>query len=443
MKGKQLALIATIIGSGIVFLDGTVVSLALPKISQDLNAGFSSLQWIADGYLLSLSALILLGGSIGDVFGRKKSFIIGLIGFGTVSFFCGLAPNVNVLIGLRVLQGVFGALLVPGSLAIINTNFPKEERGGAIGAWSAWSGAFTALGPLIGGYLIDSASWRWIFFINVPLVAICTVFAAIGIEESVDKRVRRLDMGGAIIAALALAGVTYGLIEGPVMNWSPRSLVPLAFGLLLFLIFIIYESKIKDPMVKLSLFRSRNFTGSNLMTFSMYGALAGLMFILVIYLQTKLGYSSIKAGLSLMPVTIVLLLFSKRVGKLSYKVGPRIFMTLGPIIAAIGMALLINFKPGDSYLLYLLPCVLVFAIGLTLLVAPLTTTVMTSVNESDSGIASGINNAVSRIAGLLVIALLGLAGASNTFRFGLTLCAAMAAAAGGIAYLTIRNPSTR
>jgi EmrB/QacA subfamily drug resistance transporter len=439
-RGKSFALLATIIGSGVVFLDGTVVNLALPKIADNLHAGFSSLQWIADGYLLSLSALILLGGSLGDIFGRKKVYLFGLAGFGLTSLLCGLAPNTAFLIGLRILQGVFGALLVPGALAIINTNFPKEERSAAIGQWAAWSGAFTAIGPLVGGYLIDTASWRWIFFINVPLIAVCGYLASMSIEESRDKRVRRVDAGGAVLAGLALAGITYGLIEGPVNKWAVGSMVPLLLGFVLALVFVIYESRNKDPMVRLSLFGSRNFTGSNLMTFAMYGALSGFMFSLVIYLQTKMHYSSVKAGLSLIPVTIMLLLFSSRVGKLSYRLGPRLFMTIGPLIAAAGMFLLANFKPGDSYLTFLLPCVLLFGIGLVLLVAPLTTTVMASVNESSSGIASGINNAVSRIAGLVVIALLGLAGTGNTFRFGIFLSAALAASAGVISLLLVQNP---
>jgi EmrB/QacA subfamily drug resistance transporter len=438
-QGRQLALIATIIGSGVVFLDGTIVNLALPKISSDMHAGFSSLQWIADGYLLSLSALILLGGSLGDIFGRKKVYLFGLAGFGLISLLCGLSPNTNVLIGLRIVQGIFGALLVPAGLAIINTNFPKEERGAAIGKWSAWSGAFTAIGPLVGGYLIDSASWRWIFFINVPLIIVCWFLAVAGVKESRDERVRKVDIPGAGIAALALAGITYGLIEGPVNHWGAASIGPLLGGLAFFMAFLIYESRSKDPMVQLSLFRSRNFTGSNLMTFAMYGALSGFMFSLVIYLQTKMHYSSVKAGLSLIPVTIMLLLFSSKVGRLSYKYGPRLFMTVGPLIAALGIFLLAGYKNGDSYLTYLLPCVLLFGIGLVLLVAPLTTTVMTSVNESSSGIASGINNAVSRIAGLVVIALLGLAGTGNTFRFGVFLSSAMAAGAGIISFLVIQN----
>jgi len=439
MKGKKLVLLATIIGSGIVFLDGTIVTLALPKISTSLNAGFSSLQWIVDGYLLSLSSLILIGGSLGDIYGRKKIYLAGLAGFGATSLLCGLSPNTEFLVLMRIIQGVFGALLVPGSLAIINTNFAKKDRGAAIGLWSAFAGAFTALGPLVGGYLLDVVSWRWIFFINVPLVIICFIVSAIAIKDSREKRTRRLDTYGALLAALSLAGITYGLIEGPVNHWKVSAMVPLLLGVLAFLAFIIYESKNKDPMVQLKLFQSRNFTGSNLMTFAQYGALSGFLFSFVIYLQTKMGYSSVKAGLSMIPVTIVLLLFSSWAGKLSQVKGPRLFLTIGPVLCAAGMMFLAGLQPGDNYLTQLLPFVLLFAVGMVLVVAPLTTTVMASVDNKNSGIASAINNAVSRVGGLIVVALLGLAGTGNVFRFSMFLSAGFALAAGLISFVLIRN----
>jgi EmrB/QacA subfamily drug resistance transporter len=437
---KKLALLATILGSGIVFLDGTVVSLALPSISKDLGASFAALQWIADGYLLSLSSLLLLGGSLGDILGRKKIYLYGLYGFGFFSLLCGLAPNSEVLILFRILQGFFGALLVPGSLAIINTNFPREERGKAIGQWSAWSGATTALGPLVGGYLIDAASWRWIFFINVPLITLCIFLTIKNVEESKDKTIRKIDFNGAVLAALALAGITYGLIEGPANDWRASATLPLAAGLVFSIAFLWYEKQKKDPMVPLGLFRSRNFSGSNIMTLAMYGALAGFMFALVIYLQTKMGYSAIKAGASLLPVTILLLLLSKRVGGLSSKYGPRYFMVIGPILAGIGILLLLNLKPGDGYITFLLPRVILFGLGLSIMVAPLTTTVMTSVNEVSSGIASAINNVVSRIGGLVVIALLGLLGTDSVFRFSIVLCGLLAISAGLLSFAIIKNP---
>jgi EmrB/QacA subfamily drug resistance transporter len=433
----RLTLLATIFGSGIVFLDGTVVNLALPSIAKDLGASFAQLQWIADGYLLSLSSLILLGGSLGDILGRKKVFLYGLYGFGLFSLLCGVAANSEALIIFRILQGLFGALLVPGSLAIINTNFPQKSRGRAIGLWSAWAGAFTALGPLVGGYLIDAASWRWIFYINVPLILICIVLTIFGVKETRDKGRRKIDYAGAVTAALALAGITYGLIEGPANHWHPVSVLPFFAGLLFANIFSIIERGKRDPMVPFSLFKSRNFAGANLMTFAMYGALSGFMFALVIYLQTKMHYSAIKAGLCLLPVTILMLGLSGRMGELSGKLGPRRFMTAGPVLAGFGILLLTGLKPGDGYFTYLLPCVFIFGLGLVTTVAPLTTTVMTSVPGEDSGVASAINNAVSRVGGLVVIALLGLLGAEHVFKFSMILCGLLVISAGVISYKTI------
>ncbi|HWB38701.1 MAG TPA: MFS transporter [Candidatus Saccharimonadales bacterium] len=440
-RQQRLTLLATIVGSGIVILDSTVVNLALPHISHSLHASFADLQWIADGYLLSLSALILLGGSLGDIFGRKRIYLIGLLGFGVASLLCGLAPNAAVLIITRVLQGIFGALLVPGGLAIINTNFPAEERGAAIGSWSAWSAVFAALGPLLGGYILGVTSWRWIFLINVPLVVLCYLLGSVSIKEGKDSRVRRVDYKGAIYAMFALAGITYGLIEGPANHWRLQSVAPLIEGLVIGAVFLRNQKRSKDPMVHLDLFKSRNFTGSNIMTFGMYGALGGFFFALVIFLQTTAHYSAIRAGLSLIPVTVLLVLFSKRVGKLSSVLGPRMFMTFGPLIAAAGILSLIRLSAtNSSYMTVVLPGVVLFAAGLTLLVAPLTTTVMTSVSDANSGIASGINNAVSRVAGLIVIAVLGLFGSAHVYHFAIYLCAAMAASSGIISWLTIENP---
>lgn len=435
-------MLATIIGSGIVFLDSTVVTLALPNIAHNLHASFSDLQWVVDGYLLTLSALILLGGSLGDILGRKKTYMAGLVGFGIFSLLCGLAPSSAWLIIFRMLQGVFGALLVPGGLAIINTNFPKEERGKAIGQWSAWSAVTVAIGPLVGGYLIDTASWRWIFFINVPLILVCLGLAQAGVVESKDEDPRRIDFPGAALAALSLAGITYGLIQGPVDRWQAGSLIPLVAGFILAFVFVWYEARDKDPMLPLGLFKSRNFSGSNIMTFAMYGALGGFFFVLLVYLQSKMGYSSIKAGVSLLPVTLLLLLLSSRTGALSIKIGPKYFMSAGPIIAGLAILSLVDLKPGDSYVFFLLPRVILFGIGLSLMVAPLTTTVMTSVKESSSGIASAVNNAVSRVAGLIVVALLGILGTAHFYKFGILLCGILAVSAGILSWFAIVNPSS-
>jgi EmrB/QacA subfamily drug resistance transporter len=437
-RRKQLVLIATILGSAVVFLDSTVVNLALPKIAHSLHAPFSALQWITDGYMLSLSALILLGGSLGDIFGRKKVYIFGLVGFAATSLLCALAVSSTMLIFARVVQGVFGALVTPGALSIINTNFERQERGQAIGRWTSWTSIFFIIGPLVGGLILGIASWRWIFLINLPIAALCLVLGQPSINESKDQNPRRVDGIGALLTALALAAFSYGLIEGPARHWPMTTVLSLVGGLILSASFVWYESQKADPMVPLSLFKSRNFSGSNAMTFAMYGALAGFTFALTIYLQTALHYSSLKAGLSLLPVSIIMFLFAGRVGKLSSIYGPRRFMTAGPIIAGLGIATFYFLQPGHSYWLSVFPGAIIFSVGLVLTVAPLTTTVMTSVEDTSSGIASGINNAVSRAAGLIVIAGLGLLGAAHFFRFSMALCAVLAISAGLTSYAYIQ-----
>lgn len=440
-KRQFLTLLATIIGSGIVLLDGTVVNLALPALAKDMGAGFSDLQWIIDGYLLSLSSLILLGGSLGDIFGRKRVYLIGLAGFGVASILCGLAPTPLMLIIMRAAQGVFGALLVPGGLAIINTNFNFEQRGAAIGRWAAWSGAAVAIGPPIGGYLVDNFSWRWIFFINAPLVLACLYLALPNIKESRDLDPRRIDYTGGLPAAASLAGITYGLIQGPTASWNITTTLPLASGVLLFSLFLAVKARKQDPMLNLRLFSSHNFTGANIATFAMYGGLNGFFFALIIHLQTKVGYSGTMAGMSLLPVTLLLLTLSGRMGKLAGRYGARYFMTCGPVLAAAGMMYLLDLTAGSSYWGHILPGVLLFGFGLSLTVAPLTITVMSSVARSDSGIASGINNAIARAAGLIIIASLGIFGAGGSYRFAILLSSALAVTAGVISYLLVRNPA--
>jgi EmrB/QacA subfamily drug resistance transporter len=435
-------LIATIIGSGIVFLDSTVVNLALPALSRDLGASFSDLQWIVDGYLLSLSALILIAGSLGDILGRKRIYFFGLIGFGIFSILCGIANSIPMLIAARILQGASAALLVPGGLAIINNTFPAEIRGVAIGRWAAWSGISTIIGPLIGGYFVDSFTWRWIFFINVPLVIVCAYLTHIHIAESRDERSRSIDYLGASLTAAFLALITYGLIEGPAYGWNAVTVLTISIGLLLFALFLWVEYKTVDPMVQLRLFYSRNFSGVNIATFLMYGALAGFFFSLVVFLQTIAHYSSMQAGLSAIPATLILLAFSGRMGTLTDRFGARLFMTVGPILAGCGMLLLLPLSPESVYVASVLPGVILFGIGLTLTVTPLTVTVMRSVKMSDSGIASAINNAISRIAGLIVVALLGLFGVMQAYHFAVLLCGCMAILAGIVSFFFIRDVKT-
>jgi EmrB/QacA subfamily drug resistance transporter len=440
MNRRQFfVLLATVIGSGIVILDGTVVNLALPNITHHLHASFADLQWVIDAYLLTLSSLLLVGGALGDVFGKKRVYLIGLVGFGVSSLLCGLAWNIQSLIGLRGLQGIFGALLVPGALAIINTNFSDDGRGRAIGRWAAWSGIAAAVGPLLGGYLIFIASWRWIFFINVPFVAVCGWLAKNHIEESKPGRKHQIDIAGATTTALALGALTYGLIEGPAQHWNGRIVGMLAASAGLFLIFVFTEMRHHDPMIPLRLFRSRNFVGANLATFAMYGALSGFFFALVIYLQNTLGYTSLKAGVSLLPITVLLLVLSGKMGQLAGKYGPRLFMTAGPLVATLGMITLIHLHNGAAYFSGVFPGILLFGIGLSLTVAPLTSAVMAAVRSNDSGVASGVNNAVSRAAGLVIIALLGLLGAANSYKFSVMLCAFLTGGAGILSFVIIRN----
>ena len=440
-RKQNLVLVATILGSAVVLLDSTIVNLALPKIEHYFHSGFSDLQWVADAYSLSLSALILLGGSLGDIFGRKKVYLTGLAGFGLCSLLCSLSPSALALILFRVMQGIFGAMLVPGGLAVINTNFERKIRGKAIGIWTAWTSIAVLLGPLTGGVILDAASWRWIFLVNIPIIIICLLIALPSIKDSRDEEPRKVDWLGAGLAAAALTGITYGLIQGPSQSWPLIDVLALAAGLVIFGLFILTELKIKDPMIRMSLFKSRNFTGSNLMTFCMYGALSGYIVALVIYLQQYVGFSSLKTGLTTLPVSLLMFLFAGRVGGLAGKYGPRLFMTIGPITSAVGIASLYFVGHHSSYLLHIFPGILLFGCGLVLTVAPLTTTVMTSVDEQFSGIASGINNAVSRAAGLIIVALLGLFGARQYFHFAMILCACLAATSGIISYLFISRPA--
>lgn len=443
MTSKQrLALLATIIGSGVVFLDGSVVSLALVKMAASLHSNFASMQWVIDGYTLSLSALILLGGSLGDIFGRKRVYLIGLVGFGVVSILCGLSTSMPELIMFRIIQGIFGALLVPGALAIINTNFDSAKlRGAAIGAWTAWTAAFAIIGPVVGGYIVDKLNWNWVFFINVPLIALCFALAWSGVVESQDEVKHKVDVMGAALAALGLVGITYGLIEGPAQSWHALPITALILGVLISIAFVVYETRAEHPMLNLSLFKSANFTAANVSTFAMYGALSGFFFALVIHLEQTVGFTAFKSGISLLPATLLLIFLSSRVGRLSGKYGPRLFMTVGPILAALGMLLLLPLKQGSSFATGVLPGVLIFGLGLSLTVAPLTTTVMSAVKQSQSGIASAVNNAVSRVAGLFIVALLGILGASHAYIFATTLCVILAAGAGVLSYVLVKNPT--
>src|SRR5436190_8736157 len=395
-------------GTAVVSVDSTVVNVALPAIRADLGGGLAGQQWISNSYLLTLSSLILVAGSLGDLFGEKRVFAIGVGGFGIASLICAMAPTIELLVLARALQGVFGALLTPAGLAVIATTFPPEERGRAVGLWTAWGGIGIVAGPLIGGQLVDSASWRWIFAINVPLVLATLWLVARVVPESRPREGVKLDLMGAVLCAAGLAGITFGLIEQPLNGWGSGAVAgPLVGGALLFVGFIVHELRTAQPMLPLALFRRRNFSVTNAETFLMYGGLSMLFFFLIVFLQQVAGYSALEAGLATLPVTIVMFVASGRFGGLADRHGPHLFLSAGPIIAAGGYALLLRLDAGADYLTQLLPALMIFAIGLSMTVAPLTATVLADADESNAGIASAVNNAIARVAGLIAIAAVG------------------------------------
>ena len=403
---KRTALIASILGSGIVFLDGTIVNVALPAIRSELSGTLADQQWVVEAYLLTLGSLLLVGGSLGDLYGRRRVFSIGLIGFGVCSLLCALAPSTGFLIFARGAQGIAGALLVPSTLALIMDTFAEDERAAAIGTWTAWTGVATVIGPLGGGALIQFASWRWIFAINLLPVAI-TLFLLTRLEPD-HRTPGHVDVVGAILCALGLGGPVFALIEQPQYWWGdPRVFIPLVGGILLFVSFLLWERHDPEPMMPLGLFKIRNFAVGNLTTLTMYAGLGVATFFLILFVQQVGGYSPIEAGLSLLPVTIMMFLLSRRFGALADRIGPHVFMAAGPIVAGLGLILLVRTNANADYLTQILPGVLVFGLGLSATVAPLTATVLSSVQAGHAGLASGVNNAVSRVAGLLAIAALG------------------------------------
>ena len=409
MSGSQRrTLVAAILGSAIATIDGTVVNVALPAIERDLGGGLSSQQWVSNAYLLALGSLILIGGSLGDIYGERRIFALGTAAFGVFSIACAAAPTIELLIAARALQGAAAALLIPSSLAIIVAAFSPSERGTAIGAWTAWGAIAALVGPLVGGLAVDQLSWRWIFALNVPLVALTLVliFAAVPATPAVSNR--RVDFVGATLCALGLGGVVFALIEQPDFGWSsPVIYVPLVGGIVTFTAFLLYERRATHPMLELALFRRRNFAIGNLETLAMYAGLAILFFYLVLFLQQVAGYSALESGFATVPVTIVMFALSRRFGALADRFGPRLFMGAGPLIAAGGLLLLLRTGIETSYLGELLPALLVFSLGLALTVAPLTATVLADADETDAGIASAINNAIARVAGLVGVSLVG------------------------------------
>lgn len=434
---------AAVLGSGVAFLDGSVVNVALPALRDDLHMNVAQLQWTLDSYLVTLTALLLLGGSLGDIIGRRRVFVGGLIGFAAASCICGIAPNATTLIAARAVQGAAGAFLVPGSLAIISATFHDTDRSRAIGAWSGLAGAVSAIGPFVGGFMIDAVSWRLIFFINVPLVIVAVVIALRHVPESRDEDAKAPDWLGAAAITIALAAAAFALIQR-----GSSTLIAGIVAVVAFAAFIAIERAVDEPMLPLSVFSNRQFTGANLVTFVVYAALGGTFFLFILQLQLRLGYSAVEAGVALSPVTLLMMLLSARTGALAQRIGPRIPMTLGPIVAAAGLALLGRIRPGSTYAVSVLPAVLIFGAGLVLTVAPLTSAVLAAADDRHVGVASGVNNAVARLGGLIAVAALPAVAAIDTsrpatlahgFPRAMELCAAACALGGVIAWLTVRK----
>ncbi len=446
MDSKRLSLLAAIMGSAVAGLDATVVNVALPAIQDDVGGGLAGQQWVSNAYLLTLSALILIGGSLGDLYGERRVFSLGVLGFGAASLLCALAPTIGVLVGARAVQGVFGALLTPSALAVIVAAFPPAERGAAVGAWTAWSGIAYMVGPLVGGLLVDEASWRWIFAINVPLVAVTLVLIAKAVEQRPRTGPRpHVDVVGAVLCAVGLAGPTYGLVRQPDLGWGSAEVVlPIAGGAAVFAGFLAWEARSTRPMLPLGLFARRNFAAGNLQTLLMYGGLSISLFLLTLFLQEVAGYSAVEAGLATMPTTVVMFLLSRRMGSLADRFGPRRFMGFGPLIAAAGLLLYQRVGRDAPYVTEVLPAILVFSLGLSMTVAPLTATVLADADDRNAGIASGINNAIARVAGLLGVALVGVLAGERLdvggFHDVLLLAAVLVGAGGVIGLAFVRDP---
>jgi EmrB/QacA subfamily drug resistance transporter len=440
-------LLATVLGSSLAFIDSTVVNIALPAIGEDLGGGAAGLQWTINGYALSLAALVLLGGSLGDRFGRRRVYLIGIGWFAVASLLCGLAMNIELLIAARTLQGVGGALLTPGALAILEASFVREDRAKSIGAWSGLGGIGGALGPFLGGWLVEVGDWRLIFLINVPIAALVMLVTARHVPESHNPAApRELDVAGVLTGAAGLGGLTYGFTAWPADGpGSPQVVISLLIGVAGLVAFVLTERRSRHPMLPLEIFRHRAFTGANLVTFLVYAANGGVFFLVVLNLQVVSGFSPLASGLALLPVTVLMLLLSARAGGLAQRIGPRIPMTAGPLVSAVGLLWMSRIGPDASYWADVLPPVLIFGIGLCLLVAPLTATALGALDDMHAGIASGVNNAVARAAGLLAVAILPLAAGlgtgsltnaadlAPTYRTSLMICAALLVAGAGLA----------
>jgi EmrB/QacA subfamily drug resistance transporter len=450
-------LAVAVLGSGIAFLEATVVNVALPRIGRDLGAGLDGLQWVLNGYLVTLAALILVGGALGDRYGRRRMFTLGVAWFTGASALCAFAPSVALLVAARILQGVGGALLTPGSLAIIEATFAPQDRARAVGAWSGLTGVSGAVGPLLGGWLVGAVSWRAIFFVNLPLGAFVIWAARRHVPETRGMAsAGPPDLPGSALLMAGLAGLTLALIEAPRHGAASAAVVvPALVGVAALALFPVRERRSAHPMLPLEIFASRQFTSANLVTFVVYAALGGMFFLLVTFLQVAMGYAPIAAGSASLPVTALMLALSSRAGALAERIGPRIPLTVGPLVIACGMLLMTRIGRGDGYVTSVLPAVVVFGLGLSATVAPVTATALAAADAAHSGVASGVNNAVARAAQLFAVAVLpvavGLSGAdyldparlTQGFHSAMAICAAAAAAGGLLAWATIRSDVLR
>jgi EmrB/QacA subfamily drug resistance transporter len=444
----------TVLGSAMAAIDATVVGIALPAIGRDFDTGLAALQWVVTAYTLTLAGLLLVGGALGDRLGRRRIFLIGVVWFAVASVLCGIAPSADFLIGARALQGVGAALLTPGSLAILEASFTPRDRGRAIGAWSGLSGVATAIGPFLGGWFVEAVSWRLIFAINLPVAVVVVLVTWRHVPESRDPDATgQIDIAGAVFVTLGLVGLTYGLIEGPARGWTdPIVQIALIGGAFLLVLFVAWESRVREPLLPLSLFASTQFTATNVVTFAVYGALGGALFLLPIQLQQVSGYTALEAGVSLLPITVIMLALSARSGALATRIGPRVQMSVGPVLVGAGLALFTRVDENGSYLTQVLPAVTVLGLGLATTVAPLTATALATAPARHAGTASAVNNDVARAGGLIAVAVLpGLAGITGAaylvpaefsagFHTASLISAGVCVLGGALAAVTIRNP---
>jgi EmrB/QacA subfamily drug resistance transporter len=454
-RRQRLVLLAAILGSSVVTVDSSVVSVALPAVQRDLGGGLAAQQWVSNGYLLTLGPFILIGGALGDLYGEHRTFLTGVISFGVFSLLCAVAPDIDVLIGARALQGISGAMLAPSSLAVIVNAFTPEERNAAVGSWTAWGAIAAILGPLIGGWIVDALSWRWVFAVNVPLVIITVILAAVAIPRTDRDAVKSVDVRGAARCAVGLAAIVLALIEEPHHGWSALMVGLLAFGVLTLVAFVRRERVITAPMLKLALFACRNFSAGNGQTLLVYGGMNVLFFFLMLFLQEVAGYSPLQSGLASAPTTFIVFVLAQRFATLADRCGPRVLLTVGPLLSAAGIVLLARVGMHPDYAADLLPGLLVFSIGLAMMVAPMTAIVLADADDSDAGGASAINNAVAKLAGLIGISAVGMAIAGtlghgggfgpdmasvHAFRHAALICSGLVAAGGLVGALAVVDP---